>query len=742
MSDSLASFDPTNNSAIREELTRYRPRRSQRYSSVNILLMLWKDDDIGVAPEVAKLANFFRDCGFLVWPYHIPSIDSQSKLHLKVAQFVDLYSNDADALMIVYYSGHGGKTLDNMSSECTWAAKRVGGPTVDWSNIQPTFVGARCDVLILLDCCFAGQAARPHLSNTVELLTATDKDQFTPTGKIAGRPSFTAVLMEQLALALQKSGSILVSELHHRMQAKECQLVKQPFYTKFAESQTGAGIRLARWVPMDGCYAAPNQSPDQAASFYLRVSLFQPLSPEKRTPLLRWMTKDSPANIEHIELVQQSLSDAKAIGRLGNQVLEQGDAQMQSTEATISSRTREEANRLIEALDASLKLPESCQFEPLDVSHVVESIGKRSRDLLAFLKDNLATIGKERLDDIRGQELPNFQDLRSRIEMRLFLIHDEVPMGPTKVYFDLPVPLEQRRAVGKAAEETVLVEYWCYDASDHSITKLATQAARVSALISEKKDEAFRILPGLGYIQETVRQRFGFIYQLPEGIGSQDIYTLAEIIPKVKYVPLEVRKRLASAICQAVLHLHSIGWYHKEIKSANIIIFRRLVPSESDATVDTYYDMENPYVVGFDCSRPSEAETWASEDHSGVKGNLYRHPDRWGKPDRFERQHDIYALGILLLELGSWKLLPGMDGSGKGFENVKKPLKLRDTMLAIADAPRLAHSNGSEYSEAIKFCLSDQNWGEFEPWEAQKIVREKVLQAVSEGENDHCKHST
>jgi hypothetical protein len=72
-----------------------------------------------------------------------------------------------------------------------------------------------------------------------------------------------------------------------------------------------------------------------------------------------------------------------------------------------------------------------------------------------------------------------------------------------------------------------------------------------------------------------------------------------------------------------------------------------------------------------------------------------------------------------------------MDGSRKNFENIKNPEKLRDTMLTICKS-KLAHSVGSKYSRAVITCLEKREWNKLERWEAQKLVREQVLQPLME----------
>jgi hypothetical protein len=115
-------MDSSHETIISKELSRYRPRRSQWYSAVNVLLVMWKDDDIGVADEVDELARHFREFNFLVWLYQIPSENSQAQLQLHVAQFIRRCGSDGDNLIILHYSGHGGRTADRMSSGCVWSA--------------------------------------------------------------------------------------------------------------------------------------------------------------------------------------------------------------------------------------------------------------------------------------------------------------------------------------------------------------------------------------------------------------------------------------------------------------------------------------------------------------------------------------------------------------------------------------------------------------------------------------------
>lgn len=107
--------------AITDGLAHYQERREQRYNAVNVLLLTWRDDDIGVAPEVDRLGKMFGDIfNYKTWSYKIPSENSGARLSSFIAQAVHSYGRE-DCLLIIYYGGHGDQVVET-KSPCTWAA--------------------------------------------------------------------------------------------------------------------------------------------------------------------------------------------------------------------------------------------------------------------------------------------------------------------------------------------------------------------------------------------------------------------------------------------------------------------------------------------------------------------------------------------------------------------------------------------------------------------------------------------
>lgn len=78
-----------------------------RYSAVNVLLLSWEEDDLEVITEVDRLHRVFEKLyGFSADQWSIPSSDAHGELQDRLRAFTKTYGKE-DALLIVYYGGHG-----------------------------------------------------------------------------------------------------------------------------------------------------------------------------------------------------------------------------------------------------------------------------------------------------------------------------------------------------------------------------------------------------------------------------------------------------------------------------------------------------------------------------------------------------------------------------------------------------------------------------------------------------------
>src|SRR4051794_24755505 len=117
-------------------------------------------------------------------------------------------------------------------------------PTVDWYSLQPMLMRSPCDVLLLLDCCYAACAVRGESSGTNELLAACGRE--IEAEGVSDR-SFTRNLM--FILSTFRSKPFTVSELYERLIRDKKRLVNTPVYFPLSGRKEGS-IRIAPLMPI------------------------------------------------------------------------------------------------------------------------------------------------------------------------------------------------------------------------------------------------------------------------------------------------------------------------------------------------------------------------------------------------------------------------------------------------------------------------------------------------------------
>lgn len=223
---------------------------------------------------------------------------------------------------------------------------------------------------------------------------------------------------------------------------------------------------------------------------------------------------------------------------------------------------------------------------------------------------------------------------------------------------------------------------------------------RLATLLRQPKaaENGFRTLRCSGVVQEIYpEKRFAFVYELPspsqipvslnEAIDSRDFKTLVRPTLNEKF-------RLASSIAETVFQFHSVHWLHKSIRSEHVLFFY---------DGHAHLDFCKPHLVGFEFSRDENDRSTTEKDDS-LACNIYRHPDRWGPPEeRFGVLHDIYSLGVVLLEIGIWRPLLGFD---KHFDEMNSD-EVKNC-LELHAKERLPHYMGVEYTRAVLTCLGGE----------------------------------
>ncbi|KAI0482661.1 hypothetical protein GGR56DRAFT_670512 [Xylariaceae sp. FL0804] len=130
----------------------------------------------------------------------------------------------------------------------------------------------------------------------------------------------------------------------------------------------------------------------------------------------------------------------------------------------------------------------------------------------------------------------------------------------------------------------------------------------------------------------------------------------------------DVARQLATSIS----YVHTFGFVHKNIRPETVVAYHR-PPGEQEeegeevgeagggeegASPSPPPPLSPPsvFLIGFGNFRKDEGRTYRIGDDDWWK-NLYRHPSRQGSTpiDEYVMQHDIYSLGVCLLEIGLWE---------------------------------------------------------------------------------------
>ena len=199
---------------------------------------------------------------------------------------------------------------------------------------------------------------------------------------------------------------------------------------------------------------------------------------------------------------------------------------------------------------------------------------------------------------------------------------------------------------------------------------------------------------------------FTFVFRMPDDL-SEPRSLRGCLISGDSNHSLSDRFKLANQLAKSVFHIHTFGFVHKNIRPETILILK-----SADSWVGS------AFLAGFQHVRTAEEGTLRYGD-SLWERNLYRHPSRQGQNPKEDycMQHDIYSLGVCLLELGLWQSFVGYHEDGKttfplsalelspGSPELQVPPLLKDSLVCLARTT-LPYRMGTRYAEIVETCLT------------------------------------
>ena len=214
----------------------------------------------------------------------------------------------------------------------------------------------------------------------------------------------------------------------------------------------------------------------------------------------------------------------------------------------------------------------------------------------------------------------------------------------------------------------------------------------------------------LGWFADPNNSRYAFVYEIPRppqlAMPSmiRPFHPPQSLLSYLQHsgdtdssnVPcLEDRFRLALNLVTNILHIHAKGLTHRNINSNNVVFLSEAAPQSIDSKPWTEGTIRKPFLVSWDqCAEDasiSQPETLIS--------SIYRHPGiSRGQRSAYRAVHDVYSLGLVLLEVGLWIPLNKLWKT----KYTRSDFKSR---LQSIYAKRLGGKCGQGYMGAVEHCL-------------------------------------
>ncbi|KAI8630077.1 hypothetical protein F5Y19DRAFT_484503 [Xylariaceae sp. FL1651] len=230
--------------------------------------------------------------------------------------------------------------------------------------------------------------------------------------------------------------------------------------------------------------------------------------------------------------------------------------------------------------------------------------------------------------------------------------------------------------------------------------KIGILAAALSCL---DRNTGIRLLRVESYFYHANLKQFIFNHVSPYPVVST--ISLADAIKQDSFptaeATLDGRFTLALKLAEAVFFLHTAGFVHKNLTSSSVVALQRPGPASS---------LNDCYLMGFDLVRGVDGRTSkegairdAKEEARPIwEFDIFQHSDRLrGEGSlRYTKTHDVYSLGVMLLEIGCWEPLmeavPGLNEEDRSSW----------TQELLEAASVLGPKTGRRYQRLVVRCLS------------------------------------
>lgn len=253
-------------------------------------------------------------------------------------------------------------------------------------------------------------------------------------------------------------------------------------------------------------------------------------------------------------------------------------------------------------------------------------------------------------------------------------------------------------------------------------------AARLVYRLRSRKPISFGLLECLAFMRcsnpsdggssssddsfEDDADEIAMVFRIPDGF-SQPVRSMRDLL--LHTAPpnsLTMRLERARQLTRGVYYVHLHHFVHKNISAETVLVLGR----EQDDVFGSAVAL-----TGFQLFRGTGSVTNTTGFGREGAARMYQHPERLaldasGSSVRYMPQHDMYSLGVCILEIGIWESLlayPSEDlatpNEALGFEPTIAeqtwPEHCKDTLLKLCRG-RLRQGMGDQYASVVENCLT------------------------------------
>lgn len=264
----------------------------------------------------------------------------------------------------------------------------------------------------------------------------------------------------------------------------------------------------------------------------------------------------------------------------------------------------------------------------------------------------------------------------------------------------------------------ILNRICCEPVAKYQIIKKDTRD--LARRLQHDEPDTFGLLSCKGFATERdpsgpmPKVTFTLVFRAPAGFENPR--TLREVLSTAA-VPDSLTDRfdIARSLATSVSYVHTFGFVHKNVRPESFICFSK--PGKAPLATSN----QAVYLVGFENFRREDGQTHRKGDDT-VERNLYRHPSRQGSSPRedYIMQHDIYSLGVCLVEIGLWKSfieyapdggLPGIASlfgipTAPALQAAQQLKEVGKELLLSLARNDLRQCMGTKYAEIAETCLT------------------------------------